>query len=31
MKFSKTSIVLLLIQLTLVSSIASKYLYQRRS
>jgi hypothetical protein len=31
MKFSKTSIVLLLIQLMLVSSIAGKYLYQRRS
>jgi uncharacterized membrane-anchored protein len=31
MKFSKTSIVLLLIQLALVSSIAAKYLYQRRS
>jgi uncharacterized membrane-anchored protein len=31
MKFSKTSIVLLLIQLALVSSIATKYLYQRRS
>jgi uncharacterized membrane-anchored protein len=31
MKFSKTSIVLLLIQLALVSSIAGKYLYQRRS
>jgi uncharacterized membrane-anchored protein len=31
MKFSKTSIVLLLIQLVLVSSIAAKYLYQRRS
>jgi hypothetical protein len=29
MKFSKTSIVLLLIQLVLVSSIAAKYLYQR--
>ena len=29
--FSKTSIVLLLIQLALVSSIAAKYLYQRRS
>jgi uncharacterized membrane-anchored protein len=29
MKFSKTSIVLLLIQLMLVSSIAAKYLYQR--
>jgi hypothetical protein len=29
MKFSKTSIVLLLIQLALVSSIAAKYLYQR--
>jgi uncharacterized membrane-anchored protein len=29
MKFSKTSIVLLLIQLALVSSIATKYLYQR--
>jgi hypothetical protein len=31
MKFSKTSIVLLLIQLMLVSSVAAKYLYQRRS
>ena len=31
MKFSKTSIVLLLIQLALVSSIAAKYLYQRPS
>ena len=31
MKFSKTSIVLLLIQLALVSPIAAKYLYQRRS
>ncbi len=31
MKFSKTSIVLLLIQLALISSIAAKYLYQRRS
>jgi hypothetical protein len=31
MKLSKTSIVLLLIQLALVSSIAAKYLYQRRS
>jgi hypothetical protein len=30
-KFSKTSLVLLLIQLMLVSSIAAKYLYQRRS
>jgi uncharacterized membrane-anchored protein len=29
--FSKTSIVLLLIQLALVSTIAAKYLYQRRS
>jgi uncharacterized membrane-anchored protein len=29
MKFSKTSIVLLLIQLALVSTIAAKYLYQR--
>ena len=29
MKFSKTSIVLLVIQLALVSSIAAKYLYQR--
>lgn len=29
MKFSKTSIVVLLIQLALVSSIAAKYLYQR--
>jgi uncharacterized membrane-anchored protein len=29
MKFSKTSIVLLLIQLALVASIAAKYLYQR--
>ena len=31
MKFSKTSIVLLLIQLALVSYITAKYLYQRRS
>jgi hypothetical protein len=31
MKLSKTSIVLLLIQLALVSTIAAKYLYQRRS
>jgi hypothetical protein len=31
MKFSKTSLVLLLIQLALVSSVAAKYLYQRRS
>jgi uncharacterized membrane-anchored protein len=31
MKFSKTSIVLLVIQLALVSSIAAKYLYQRHS
>jgi len=29
MKFSKTSLVLLLIQLALVSSVAAKYLYQR--
>lgn len=31
MKFSKTSLVLLLIQLALVSSVAAKYLYQRWS
>ena len=31
MKVSKTSLVLLLIQLALVSSVAAKYLYQRRS
>ena len=29
MKFSKTSIVLLVIQLVIVSSIAAKYYYQR--